>query len=75
MEVKSFNMIIKWINPETQLPQVGEGVIFKTKVFHTERTYIGSYQQDGFFAKGNATPEVSKTIWGWYPFTDSEQRD
>lgn len=68
-------MKVIWTNPETALPEIGEGVIFKVKVLHNERTHIGTYEEDGFHVKGVPTPEVDKTIWGWHPFTDTGERE
>lgn len=66
---------IIWTDPDTHMPQVGQKIIFKTKVLHTERTHIGSYEEDGFCSKGSTTPEAPKSVWGWHPFEDTGKRE
>jgi hypothetical protein len=67
---------MKWTNPETQLPEEGQNVLFKTQYMHTKNIRHAVYE-DGAFTEvevPRTTHDVS-SVWGWQPFEDSPDRE
>lgn len=66
---------VEWINPETELPQQKQTVLFKTVVLHTKKIRYGRFI-DGEFQDLESPSIVidAKDVWGWVAFQDSDKR-